>query len=163
MRPGIGAMMRVYPILNISLGLFQGGCRIIIILLADRLINEQFSKAFGPRPYCGKICLGPSEGGIGIVERCLKRCWVNPVEHLASFDVGTFRKQAFLYDTADLGPDFRNKTGRCTARQFSSKHDLLRMYRYCRYFCKRNRRLRFLPAVTAARYKTEEKNSHNGN
>ena len=51
-----------------------------------------------------------------IVEYRLKRSGVDLIEHMASLNVGTFSKEAFLDEAVDLRPDFRDKVRRSPTR-----------------------------------------------
>ncbi len=111
MRPEMGAVIEVYfrlmravstvafPILYIRLSLFQRGSRIIVVLLADRFIGQQFPQAISLQLDCRQIGLGPGKRGLGIVERRLIKGRINLKERLAGLDIGAFRKQALLDDT----------------------------------------------------------------
>jgi hypothetical protein len=75
-------------------------------------------------------------------------------ELLAGLDIGAFRKQAFLYETADLGPDLCDPEGSRAARQFSGQHDLLGSDRHRGHFRDSGTWLGLRRPVAACKQKT---------
>ena len=92
--------------------LFQGGRRIVVVLLADRFVGQCVLIPVHLHLDGRQIGLSTAEGSLGIVERRLKRGGINLVELLPPFDIGSLRKQALLNEAVDLGPDFRDAKGR---------------------------------------------------
>ncbi len=50
------------------------------------------------------------------------------IEHLASIDIGSFRKQALLDDAIHLRTHFSDQTGRRSTGQFGRDHYLLLLH-----------------------------------
>ena len=100
-----------FPILDIGFRLFQGRCRVVVILLADRFVGKQFLEAFGSRSDRRQVSFGLGNSGLGVVQDRLKRSGIDLIENLPGPDVGTFRKQSFLNDAVDLGADFSDQVG----------------------------------------------------
>ena len=100
---------------NIGHGLFQGGSRIVKVLLGNRFVGKGFLVAIRPQLKGGQIGFSPAKSGPGIVERRLEGSGIDLVKRLAGLDIRTFRKQAFLYEAVDLGPDFGDAIRRACA------------------------------------------------
>ena len=115
-----------FPKLDIGFSLLQGGGGIIHILLADRLIREQFANTFSPQPDRRPIAFGLAEGGLGIVQGRLKVSGIYLVKYLTGLDLRTFRKKSFQNNAVNLGAYFRDPIGGRAARQFRGQHDGLR-------------------------------------
>ena len=110
--------------------LIKGGLRIVVFLLAYRLVGHQFPHAIGLQPDRRQIGFGPAEGGPGIVMDGLKVSGVDLKEDLTGFDIGAFGKQALLDDATHLRTHFRDEIGGRPAGQFRRDHQLLWLYRH---------------------------------
>ncbi len=116
--------------MDIRLRLLQCGSHIVVVLLADCLIDQQFPQASGLQSDRGQVGLGPAEGGLCIVEGRLIGGGIDLIEDLADFDIGAFLKQAFLNDAAHLWTQFSDHIGRRPPGQFRRDHQPLRLYRH---------------------------------
>jgi len=78
---------------------------------------------------------------------------------MVGFDIGTFRKQAFLNDAINLGANFRDNMRGRAAWQFGRQEDFLWLDRHRSNFLGSGRWR--LPAITATQQKAAYKSDQN--
>ena len=155
-----GRFNRRFPVFNLGQGLSHGGCRVVVVLPADRFVDQQLLVAFGPRPDRRQIGLRLAKGGLGRIMRHLKGSGIDLVQELAGFDIGALPELALLYDAIDLRPDFRDQVGRGTARQLGGQLDLPRLNGHRGHFRDRRRRGLLPVPVFAAPQQKKARQSH---
>jgi hypothetical protein len=139
------------PIFDVGPGLIHGRSRVVEVLLADRLVRQQFLVAFGLQADGRQIGPGLAQGRLGRVQGHLKGRRVNLVQQLPGFDIGAFPEQAFLDDAIDLGANFRHQIGRGAARQLGGQLHRLRLNGQRGHFRDRGRPALLPLAAAAAR------------
>jgi hypothetical protein len=106
--------------------LLHGRGRIVVVLLADGVVRQQFPVAFDSQKDRRQVGPGLAQRCPGGVEGHLEGRRIDLVEQLAGLDVRALCKQAFLDDSVDLGPDLGDPIGRGAAGQLGGQFDPLR-------------------------------------
>ncbi len=96
--------------LQFRLGLQAGRARLVIGLLAHRLVLDQFGVAVGQR-------LAGRQAGLGTLQGCLVHRRIDLVELLPGLDLATLGEQAPLDDAIDLRTNLGDAVGAGTAWQ----------------------------------------------
>jgi len=65
-----------------------------------------------------------------VVHRSLEQSRFDLIEHVAGFDVRSFREETLLHQAAHLRPDLSDQVSRCATRQLCSQHNPLGLNRY---------------------------------